>query len=81
MKRRRRSDKFVEPMVVTTPDGTRFRCSISWLGRETEPRWVLLDSSGVQYVGPLVEPDKSPEAVERLISTWWEGVKATESPS
>lgn len=75
MQRRRRSDKFVEPFVVTTEDGTRFRCSVSALGRETEPRWVLLGSDGVQYLGPPVEADKSPEAVERLIRDWWAAAK------
>ena len=71
MQRRRRSDKFVEALVVTTEDGGRFRCSVSALGRETEPRWVLLGSDGVQYLGPPVEANKSPEAVERLIRDWW----------
>jgi hypothetical protein len=77
MKGRRRSDKSVEPFVVTVADGTKFRCSIAALGRETEPRWVLLDSDGVQYIGPPVEADKSPEAVERRVSAWWEDLKAT----
>ena len=77
MNRRRSSDKFVEPFVVTVADGTRFRCSVAALGRETHPRWVLLDTSGSQYVGPVVEPDKSPEAVERLVSTWWEALKSS----
>jgi len=75
MQRRRRSDKFVEPLVVTTDDGSRFRCSVSALGRETAPRWVLLGSDGVQYLGPPVEADKSPEAVERLIRDWWAATK------
>ena len=75
--RRRRLDKFVEPFVVTTSDGTKFRCSLAALGRETEPRWVLFDSDGIQYVGPRVEADKSPEAVARLVSAWWEEVKQT----
>jgi len=62
-------------MVVTTEDGSRFRCSVSALGRETEPRWVLLGSDGVQYLGPPVEANKSPEAVERLIRDWWAATK------
>jgi hypothetical protein len=74
--RRRRSDKFVEPFVVTAEDGTKFRCSVAALGRETEPRWVLLDSDGMQYIGPLVEADKSHEAVERLVAAWWVAVKS-----
>jgi len=75
MKRRRRSDPFVEAFVVTTEDGMRFRCSVAALGRETEPRWALLDSDGAQYMGPRVESDRSHEAVERLIREWWQGVK------
>jgi hypothetical protein len=75
MQRRRRSDKFVEPLVVMTEDGNRFRCSVSALGRETDPRWVLLGSDGVQYLGPPVEADKSREAVERLIRDWWAATK------
>ena len=77
MNRRRRFDKFVEPFVVETDDGKKFRCSVSALGREAEPRWVLLDSDGMQYIGPLVEADKSPAAVERLIDGWWNGRKSS----
>ena len=76
MDRRRRLDKFVEPFVITAADGTRFRCSLAALGRETDPRWVLMDSKGTQYIGPHVESDKSHEAVERLVSAWWENAKA-----
>ena len=75
MARRRRLDKFVEPFVITASDGTRFRCSITAIGRETDPRWVLMDSTGAQFIGPHVEPDKSHEAVERLVSAWWESAK------
>jgi hypothetical protein len=75
MDRRRRLDKFVEPFVITASDGTRFRCSITAIGRETDPRWVLMDSTGAQFIGPHVEPDKSHEAVERLVSAWWESAK------
>ena len=81
MDRRRRLDKFVEPFVVTAADGTRFRCSLAALGRETEPRWVLLDSHGTQYIGPLVEPDTSREAVERLVSAWWESARPPRAES
>jgi len=76
MKGRRRSDKSVEPFVVTTEDGKRFRCSVAALGRESDPRWVLLDSDGRQYVGPRVEADKSHEAVERQVREWWQGIRA-----
>ena len=58
-------------MVVTTDDGKRWRCSLSTIGREGEPRWMLIDADGVQYVGPVGLPDKSPETVQRLVSEWW----------
>jgi hypothetical protein len=57
--------------------GTKIRCSIAALGRETDPRWVLFDSDSVQYIGPPVESSKSPEAVERLVSPAWWGGQAT----
>jgi hypothetical protein len=78
-KRRRRSDKFVEPFVMVMDDGTRFRCSVAALGRETEPRWVLIDSNGAQYIGPRVDKDKSREGVEHLIAAWWREEKAAGS--
>jgi hypothetical protein len=75
MTRRRKADRKIEPVVVKTDDGTVLRCSISVIGRETEPRWSLMDAGGVQYMGPPVAPDKSPEAVRRLVSEWWQANK------
>jgi hypothetical protein len=69
--RRRREDTDADAVVVTTDDGTQLRCSIAALGRETEPRWVVFDSKANQYVGPVVDTDRSPEAVKRLITEWW----------
>lgn len=44
---------------------------MSTIGRDAEPRWILIDADGVQYVGPIVQPDHSPEAVQRLVAEWW----------
>ena len=77
---RRKADRKLRPFSVVTDDGTVFRCSLSALGRETEPRWVLLDSGGQQYIGPLAEQDKSPDAVRQLVNEWWE-MKKGHSPS
>ena len=73
MRGRRRSDKsmLVRPVVVTLDDGSVMRCSIASIGREAQPRWMLMSSDGVQYIGPVAAADKSPEAVQRLISEWW----------
>jgi hypothetical protein len=71
MRRRRRSDEFAETVIVHTEDGKTFRCSIATTGRETEPRWVLMDEDARQYVGPAIELDHTPEAVRRQVAEWW----------
>ena len=70
-KRRRSSDPVHDIVVVTTSDGTRLRCSIATIGRGTEPRWMLLDAKGEQFVGPVATPDRSEEGVRRLVDDWW----------
>jgi hypothetical protein len=71
MKGRRQSDKALKPIVVTLDDGSVFRCSLTSIGREQQPRWILMDNAGVQYIGPEATTDKSPEGVQRLVSEWW----------
>jgi hypothetical protein len=77
MTRRRKSDRSPPPVIVTTADGKRWRCSLGTVGRETEPRWILIDADGEQFVGPVVIPDKSPEAVQRLVEEWWAAKRGT----
>jgi hypothetical protein len=72
MRRRRRVDEDIDSVVVVTEDGTRLRCTIAAIGRAEEPRWVILDSDANQYIGPVVESDRSPDAVQRLICGWWD---------
>lgn len=74
-RRRRKSDPIRETVVVETSDGTRLRCSVAAIGRGTEPRWMILDAKGEQFVGPVVTTDRSQEAVRRLIDEWWTGRK------
>jgi hypothetical protein len=73
MKGRRRSDKAVplKPIVVTLDDGSVVRCSVASIGRESRPRWMLMTSDGVQFIGPEATTDKTPDGVQRLISEWW----------
>lgn len=70
-KRRRASDPVRDIIVVTTSDGTRLRCSIATVGRGTEPRWMLLDSKGEQFVGPVASSERNEEGVRRLVEEWW----------
>ncbi|MDB4876359.1 MAG: hypothetical protein JWM41_2805 [Gemmatimonadetes bacterium] len=76
MKGRRKSDKALKPIVVKLDDGSVVRCTLTSIGREAQPRWILMGADGVQYVGPEAASDKSPEAVQRLVSEWW----ATKKP-
>lgn len=69
--RRRASDATQDIVIVQTTDGRRFRCSLSTVGRETEPRWMLLDAKGEQFAGPLATSDRTPEGVRRQIEEWW----------
>jgi hypothetical protein len=71
MRGRRKSDKSLKPIVVTLDDGSVVRCSLTSIGREQQPRWILMDNAGVQYIGPEATTDKSPEGVQRLVSEWW----------
>lgn len=71
MKGRRNSDKAQKPIVVTLNDGSIVRASLTSIGREQHPRWILMDEGGVQYIGPEATTDKSPEGVQRLVSEWW----------
>ena len=76
--KRRLSD---DTLIVTTDDGTMFRCSLSALAREGEPRWVLLDSRGAQFIGPPVTKDRSPAAVRKQINEWWAARKESAPPA
>src|SRR5690349_13751473 len=66
LKRRRGTDPIPDTVVVETQEGVRLRCSISVVGRETEPRWMIIDENGEQFVGPVVTSARSAEDVGRL---------------
>lgn len=71
MRRRRKSDPTPDALVVVTDDGVSLRCSVAAIGRGSEPRWAILTASGEQFVGPVVESDRSPDTVKRIINEWW----------
>ena len=70
-RRRRSSDRVKETIIVETSDGARLRCSAAVIGRGTDPRWVILDSKGEQFVGPRVGLDRTEAGVTQLINEWW----------
>ncbi|HEY4304868.1 MAG TPA: hypothetical protein VGM82_10400 [Gemmatimonadaceae bacterium] len=75
-KRRRATDPIRDMAVVETSDGTRLRCSLTAVGRGAEPRWMLLDTKGEQFVGPVATPDRTPEGIRQLVDEWWTQHKA-----
>ena len=79
-KRRRSTDPIRAMVVIETADGTKLRCSLPAVGRGAEPRWMLLDAKGEQFVGPVANSDRSPEGIRRLIDEWWTAHKAPKTP-
>jgi hypothetical protein len=56
-----------------------FHCSVESLGANHEPRWMLRDSNGIQYLGPPVSLDHTPDAVRGLVNEWWALAKLSSS--
>jgi hypothetical protein len=81
MRRRRKTDRIADTVIVRTDDGKTFRCSIVSTGSETEPHWALIDEDAEQFLGPPVLADHSPEAVEQQIAQWWAGRKQAPKPA
>ena len=68
----------IASVVVTGADGTMFHCEPAYFVADTadlpnEPRlrWSVLVSDGSNHIGPAIQWDRSPEAVQRSISAWW----------
>jgi hypothetical protein len=79
-KRRRSTDPIRDMVVIETADGTKLRASLTAVGRGAEPRWMLLDAKGEQFVGPVANSDRSPEGIRRLIDDWWTEHKTPKAP-
>lgn len=65
-------------IVVTTDDGTLFSCTPFEMGGVSAPRqvrWTLIDSRGLEYIGPPYARGQSPADVRSLVCAWWEGKK------
>lgn len=60
--------------IITVEDGTLFHCEPKWYGAPSDPvnlRWSI-HSTTTQYVGPIVQMDRCPVAVQWQIEDWWE---------
>lgn len=66
--------------MITTDDGTFFRCSLEWVPQDHEggagqcmaERWVLR-STAQTYVGPPADVAQSPDELARVVNHWWAG--------
>ena len=73
--------------LVTADDGTLFHCQPHHVRREdnghgdqpSEIRWIFIDTSHVRYVGPVYEGHLAPRALQRMLSEWWRGRRASQS--
>jgi hypothetical protein len=68
----------IAAVVVTGADGTMFHCEPAYfvadvadLPHEPRLRWSVLVSDGSNHIGPAIQSDRSPEAVQRSIAAWW----------
>jgi hypothetical protein len=65
--------------LVRVADGTLFHCEPQYIGPSHDPisyRWSIIGPDRMRYVGPIVQADRTPRAVQMLIEDWWEMKKA-----
>ena len=58
---------------VIVGDGTTYDCEVRRVGglrHGAVDRWVIR-SGTAEYIGPIAQPDRSPEAVADAIEWWW----------
>lgn len=71
MRRQRSSDIVRDTLTIVTDDGARLRCSVSSVGRSEQPRWMIMDQDGNQYIGPVVSGERSGNTDEQQLIAWW----------
>jgi hypothetical protein len=57
-----------------TDDGMTFRCSVAWVGRDEDRRWVFVDRENVDYVGPpcpACRPMPTPDELREIVNKFW----------
>lgn len=67
-------------ILITTNDGTFFRCSVEWVPQDDDggagqclsERWVFR-STAQTYVGPPADVAESPDELARVVNEWWSG--------
>jgi len=64
--------------VVTTNDGTVLSCIPHATGGALAPvqwRWLVIDCTGMRYVGPAINDDPALGSLAQRVSDWWDARK------
>jgi hypothetical protein len=73
----------IDSLVVTIADGTMFHVAPVYFGgtsidmpRDERLRWSIWAPDGQSHIGPPIQADRSPAAVQRMVEQWWETKQA-----
>ena len=69
-RRRSAADATPDRLFFVTDTGKRLCCSVTSIGPEHEPHWMIADSDGALYVGPEASAVHSDSPLD-FITSWW----------
>jgi len=61
--------------ILTMPDGTLLHCEPRLFRPTDKFRHWSIHTTTMQYVGPIVLPERDPETVRETIEDWWRSMK------
>jgi hypothetical protein len=73
------ADPSFTPVTILTDDGMTFRCSVAWVGRDEDRRWIFVDRNGVDYIGPPCParaPAPASDALRAIVNDFWTAKRA-----
>jgi hypothetical protein len=59
-----------EAFIVTTPDGTFFRCFVQAVGGVDHPRWIF-ETTTVSHFGPSWYPIAHESHLQQIVQDWF----------
>jgi hypothetical protein len=73
------TDPSFTPVSIMTDDGMTFRCSVAWVGRDEDRRWIFVDRDNVDYIGPPCPacwPMPAPGELRAILNDFWMAKRA-----
>ena len=67
-------DPSFTPVLLMTDDGMVFHCSVAWVGRRADRRWIFVDPDGVDYIGPQYPtsaPALTSDELRAIVNEYW----------